>query len=136
MLEKRFYGERVRRYTDKMAHVLYDAYRRMDKQRDAQKLPHPTPEDVDILSWPQTWPDARCGFDKPLNNVYASEQTDVVIDSRLGTAYVYHAGQFARTIARPGDAFWAAVRERSLPGAVAESAWARLDDHASSSESA
>ena len=37
MLEKRFYGERVRRYTDKMAHVLYDAYLRMDKERDAQK---------------------------------------------------------------------------------------------------
>lgn len=136
MLEKRFYGERVRRYTDKMAHVLYDAYLRMDTERDAQKLPHPTPEDVDILSWPQTWPDARCGFDKPLNNVYASEQTDVVIDSRLGTAYVYHAGHFARSIARPADAFWAAVRERTLPGAVDERAWARLEDPDSSSESA
>lgn len=127
MLEKRFYGERVRRYTDKMAHVLYDAYLRMDKERDAQSIPHPTPEEVDLLSWPQTWPDARCGFDKPLKDVYSSEQTDVVMDSRLGTAYVYHAGRFARTVARPGDAFWIAVRERKLPGAIEEEAWLRLE---------
>jgi hypothetical protein len=127
MLEKRFYGERVRRYTDKMAHVLYDAYLRMDKERDAQRSPHPTPEDVDLLSWPQTWPDARCGFEQPLKDVYASEQTDVVIDSRLGTAYVYHAGQFARSIAQPGGAFWAAVRERKLPGAADDSAWRKLE---------
>lgn len=126
MLEKRFYGERVRRYTDKMAHVLYDAYLRMDKERDTQKIPHPTPEEVDILSWPQTWPDARCGFEKPLKDVYSSEQTDVVIDTRLGTAYVYHAGHFARVVSTPTDAFWAAVRERRLPGAVDEDAWRQL----------
>lgn len=127
MLEKRFYGERVRRYTDKMARVLYDAYLRMDSERDAEKIPHPTPEEVDILSWPQTWPDARCGFEKPLKDVYASEQTDVVIDSRVGTAYIYHAGQFARAVAKPGDSFWAAIRERRLPGAVDEEAWKTLE---------
>ena len=51
----------------------------------------------------------------------------LVIDSQVGTAYVYHAGQFARTVEKPGDAFWAAVRERRLPGAVDEQSWARLD---------
>lgn len=123
MLEKRFYGERVRRYTDKMAHVLYDAYLKIDAAREERGMPHPTAEDVDLLSWPQTWPDARCGFDKPLKDVYPSEQTDVVIDSRLGSAYVYHAGQFARVVENPSDAFWNAVRERRLPGAVDDDAW-------------
>ena len=126
MLEKRFYGERVRRYTDKMAHVLYDAYLRMDEERDAQGMAHPTPEEIDILSWPQTWPDARCGFEKPLKDVYASEQTDVVVDNRVGTAYVYHAGYFAHRIEKPGGAFWDAVRDRRLPGAVDEVAWQKL----------
>ena len=123
MLEKRFYGERVRRYTDKMARVLYDAYLKMDKEREDRDMPHPTPEEVDILSWPQTWPDARCGFEKPLRDVFASEQTDVVMDTRLGTVYVYHAGHFAHRLENPSDAFWAAVRERKLPGAVEEAAW-------------
>lgn len=126
MLEKRFYGERVRRYTDKMAMVLYDAYEKIDHDRSARGLAEPTPEEVDILSWPQNWPDARCGFDHPLRDVYRSEQTDVVIDNRLGTVYVYHAGHFAQRIETPGEAFWNAVRQRNLPGAVDEAAWAGL----------
>jgi hypothetical protein len=126
MLEKRFYGERVRRYTDKMARVLYDAYLKMDRDREARDMAHPTPEEVDILSWPQTWPDDRCGFDTPLKDVFSSEQTNVVVDNRLDTVYVYHAGHFVRRIEKPGDAFWAAVRERSLPGAVEQEAWAAL----------
>lgn len=126
MLEKRFYGERVRRYTDKMAHVLYDAYTRMDAEHEAREMSPPTPEEVDLLSWPQTWPDDHCGFDRPLKDVYPSEQTDVVIDSRLGTVYIYHAGHFARRLDSPGEAFWAAVRDRRLPGASDEEAWVHL----------
>ena len=126
MLEKRFYGERVRRYTDKMARVLYDAYLRIDGERESQHLPNPTPEEVDIVSWPQTWPDARCGFEKPLKGVYASEQTDIVIDNRAGTVYVYHAGQFARRLDRQTPAFVSAMRDRRLPGAVDEEAWLGL----------
>lgn len=126
MLEKRFYGERVRRYTDKMAHVLYDAYLKMDKERESQKMSNPTAEEVDLLSWPQTWPDARCGFEKPLKDVYSSEQTDVVIDTRLGTAYIYHAGHFARVVEKPTDEFWTAVRDRNLPGAIDEEGWRKL----------
>ncbi|MGH7465797.1 MAG: hypothetical protein ACREK1_11525 [Longimicrobiales bacterium] len=126
MLEKRFYGERVRRYTDKMAHVLYDAYLRMDKERDALGMAHPTPGEVDLLSWPQTWSDTRCGFAKPLKDVYSSEQTDVVIDTLVGTAFIYHAGQFAHQLVKPGEAFWNAVRDRNLPGAIDDEAWQRL----------
>lgn len=126
MLEKRFYGERVRRYTDKMARVLYDAYLKMDEDRERANLAQPRPEEVDILSWPQTWPDARCGFEKPLKDVYSSEQTDVVMDSRMDTVYVYHAGHFVRRVHQPTDAFWAAVRDRHLPGAIEEDAWKKL----------
>ncbi|HSJ13733.1 MAG TPA: hypothetical protein VK939_04925 [Longimicrobiales bacterium] len=126
MLEKQFYGERVRRYTDKMARVLYDAYLKIDAEREARGLPHPMPEEVDIISWPQSWPDARCGFEEPLRDVIRSEQTDVVIDQRVHTIYVYHAGHFARRIESPGDAFWEAVRERCLPGATDEAGWGRL----------
>lgn len=126
MLEKRFYGERVRRYTDKMARVLYDAYLKIDQDREARHLPHPSPEEVDIISWPQTWPDERCGFEEPLRDVYRSEQTDVVIDNRRDTVYVYHAGFFARRVENPGEAFWEAVRARALPGKVDEAAWRRL----------
>jgi hypothetical protein len=127
MLEKRFYGERVRRYVDKMAHVLYDAYVKMDAEHLEKDLSPPTPEEVDIVSWPQSWPDARCGFDRPLKDVYPqSEQTDVVIDNRIGTVFVYHAGHFARRLDSPGDAFWNAVRDRRLPGAADEEAWLAL----------
>ena len=126
MLEKRFYGERVRRYTDKMAHVLYDAYLKMDHEHETRQISPPTPEEVDLLSWPQSWPDENCGFDHPLKDVFPSEQTDVVIDNRLGTVYIYHAGHFARRIEKPGAAFWNAVRERNLPGAAAEETWSAL----------
>lgn len=126
MYEKRFYGERVRRYTDKMARVLYDAYMKIDKNREARGLPSPAPEEVDILSWPQTWPDANCGFEEPLHNVFPSEQTDVVMDSRTDTVYVYHAGVFVRHVEHPGPGFWEAVRERCLPGQADREAWKRL----------
>mgnify|MGYP003576600778 CR=1 FL=1 len=96
MRERKFYAERVRRYVDKIERVLYDAYLKVDEEREEKGLGHPAPEDIDVLSWPQTWPDARCGFDKPLRDVYPTEQTNVVLDARLGVALVYHAGQFAR----------------------------------------
>lgn len=126
MREKKEYGARVRRYTEKMERVLYDAYLKMDEERDARGLAHPTPEEVDLISWPQHWPDPCCGFDEPLRDVYPSEQTDLVMDNRTGVAYVYHAGHFARRIEAGSQAFWDAVRDRSLPGAANESAWSLL----------
>ena len=127
MRERKFYAERVRRYTDKMERVLYDAYLKIDQDREGRGLGHPTPEEVDIISWPQEWPDARCGFERPLKDVLKSEQTDVVIDNRVGSAYVYHAGHFARGVAQPSDAFWQAVNARKLPGATDTAGWASLD---------
>lgn len=127
MRERKFYAERVRRYTDKMERVLYDAYLKIDHDREGRGLGHPIPEEVDIISWPQEWPDARCGFDRPLKDVHKSEQTDVVIDNRVGSAYVYHAGHFARAVAQPSDAFWQAVNARKLPGATDAAGWAPLD---------
>lgn len=126
MLEKTFYGERVRRYTDMMARVLYDAYGRLDTDRERHRLHSPAPGDVDILSWPQHWPDTRCGFDRILRNASTCEQTDVVVDNVLGTVYVYHAGRFARRLEQPGDSFWAAVRDRALPAATDDEAWLLL----------
>lgn len=127
MRERKFYAERVRRYLDKMERVLYDAYLKIDADREQRGMSHPTPEEVDIISWPQDWPDARCGFERPLKDVHRSEQTDLIIDNRVGTAYVYHAGHFARRIEKPGDAFWQAANARSLPAAVDTAAWAALE---------
>ncbi len=127
MRETKRYGERVRRYTDKMERVLYDAYTKMDEERESRGLGHPTPEEVDLISWPQTWPDARCGFAEPQRDVFPSEQTDLVVDTVTGVVYVYHAGRFARRLASPGAAFWTAAKERQLPGAVDEAAWAELE---------
>ncbi len=126
MRERKFYAERVRRYVEKIERVLYDAYLKIDAEREAAALGHPAPEDIDVLSWPQTWPDAQCGFDRPLKDVHPTEQTNVVLDSKLGIALVYHAGHFARRVEQRSDAFWEAVRARKLPGASDEQAWQAL----------
>lgn len=126
MLEKKFYGERVRRYTDMMARVLYDAYLRLDAERETRSMHSPVPGDVDIMSWTQNWPDTRCGFDRVIRNVSTSEQTDVVMDRVLGMVLIYHAGQFVRRLDHPGENFWNAVRERRLPGATDDEAWLHL----------
>jgi hypothetical protein len=127
MRERKFYAERVRRYVEKIERVLYDAYLKIDEEREAGGLGHPAPEDIDVLSWPQTWPDARCGFERPMRDVHPTEQTNVVLDAVLGIALVYHAGHFARRVEQRSDAFWDAVRARQLPGATDEQAWAALD---------
>lgn len=128
MRERKFYAERVRRYVEKIERVLYDAYLKVDEEREASGLGHPAPEDIDVLSWPQTWPDARCGFEKPLRDVYPTEQTNVVLDSGLGVALVYHAGHFARRVEQRSEKFWEAVRDRNLPGATDEAAWNRMSE--------
>jgi len=126
MRERTFYAQRVRRYVEKIERVLYDAYLKIDEEREAAGLGHPAPEDIDVLSWPQTWPDARCGFERPLRDVYPPKETNVVLDSGLEIALVYHAGRFARRVEQRSDAFWDAVRERRLPGAPDDAAWRAL----------
>ncbi len=126
MRERKFYAERVRRYVQKIEAVLYDAYLKIDESREAAGLGHPAPEDIDVLSWPQTWPDTSAGFDRPLRDTRLTEQTNVVFDAVLGIALVYHAGHFARRIEHRSEEFWSAVRERKLPAATDESAWKAL----------
>ncbi len=126
MQERKFYAERVRRYVQKIEGVLYDAYLKIEEERHEKGLGQPAPEDIDVLSWPQTWPDTRAGFEKPLRDTRPTEQTNVVLDSVLGIALVYHAGHFARRVEQRSEPFWNAVRARRLPGASDEAGWKAL----------
>ncbi len=126
MQERKFYAERVRRYVQKIEGVLYDAYLKIEEERQEKGLGQPAPEDIDVLSWPQTWPDTRAGFEKPLRDTRPTEQTNVVLDSVLGIALVYHAGHFARRVEQRSEPFWNAVRARRLPGASDEAGWKAL----------
>ena len=83
MLEDRIYGERVRLFTSKMERVLYDAYRRMETERNRRGLRAPMPEDVAVLSGPREWPDT-------------THQGTTVIDVITDRAYMYEDGEFVR----------------------------------------
>lgn len=122
----KIYGERVRRFTARIENVLFDAYRRMDRDREERELQPPLPEEVDLISWPQLWPDWGCGFAGDWRQEPCTEQTNVVYDRATGGVYVYHAGKFVRRVEAPGEAFWQAVRNQSLPGATDTSGWATL----------
>jgi len=127
MLERKVYGERVRMFSERMNRVLYDAFQRMDADRERRGLDRPAPEEVNLYSWPQTWPDSGFGFgDAKAEPGPITTQTHVVKDERVGSVYVYHGGRFVRFIEKPGDAFWAAVGRHALPGARDEAAWAQL----------
>ena len=74
--------------------------------------------DVTVISFPQTWPDASCGFGGIAAQVLTEAQT-VVVSRRDGAgAVVYIRGDFAYPVAQPGAAFWVLVREQRLPGAA------------------
>lgn len=120
------YGERVRRFTARFENVLFDAYRRMDRDREGRDMDAPLPEQVDIISWPQTWPDWGCGFAGDWRQEPCDEQTTLIVDRVADAVYVYHAGKFVHCIDGPGDAFWSAVRDHQLPGAKDTAAWAAL----------
>jgi hypothetical protein len=123
----RIYGERVRRFSQRIETVLYDAYRRMDAEREEAGLEPPRPEEVNVFSWPQQWPDWSCGFGGDARDEPCVDQTHVVTDDARSVAYVYHAARFVRRIEKPGQAFWVGVRKHDLPGAAAEEEWARLE---------
>lgn len=124
--EGKLYGERVRRFVAKIENILYDAYRRLDASREAQRLTALLPEEVNVYSWPQAWPDWGCGFDGDWRPEPCVEQTCVVVDELTGGVLVYHAGRFVREIGHPTDAFWTAVRSHDLPGASQTDAWESL----------
>ncbi|MFS8637896.1 MAG: hypothetical protein FWJ74_07405 [Gemmatimonadota bacterium] len=127
MLERKVYGERVRLFSERMNRVLYDAFQRIDADRERADLPRPLPEEVNLYSWPQTWPDNTFGFGGTGTPGQATTQTHVVKDERTGAVYVYHDGRFVRHIARPGQAFWNAVSAHNLPGAIETERWAELE---------
>jgi len=123
MFERKIYGERVRRFTDRLGHVLYDAYQRMDANRERAGQPHPTPEEVNLMSWPQLWLDTARGQDGSVHTVPTAAQANVVRDDRLGHVYVYFDGTFVRELTCPTEAFWEAVRRQQLPPANDVAAW-------------
>ncbi|HEX7119874.1 MAG TPA: hypothetical protein VF212_13870 [Longimicrobiales bacterium] len=126
MLERKVYGERVRLFSERMNRVLYDAFQRIDADRERAGLPRPAPEEVNLYSWPQSWPDRSFGFGGAAAAGPATTQTHVVKDERTGAVYVYHDGRFARHLGTPGDAFWSAVGRHDLPGAADAEGWAAL----------
>ncbi|MEJ2185068.1 MAG: hypothetical protein P8Z36_03930 [Gemmatimonadota bacterium] len=124
--EDKLYGERVRRFIAKIEDILYDAYRRLDAGRAEDELAPLMPEEVNIYSWPQAWPDWGCGFEGDWRQEPCVEQTCIVVDERTGVVLVYHAGRFVREIEHPTDAFWSAVRSHDLPAARQTDAWETL----------
>lgn len=123
----RIYGERVRRFSHRIETVLYDAYRRMDAEREQAGLNPPRPEAVNVFSWPQEWPDWSCGFGGDAREEPCVDQTHVVTDDERQVAYVYHAARFVRRLDRPGKEFWVRVRKHDLPAATALEEWEKLE---------
>jgi hypothetical protein len=126
MFEEKVYGQRVRRFTQKLESSLFDAYRRMEADRTAQGLRSPMPEHVKVWSWPQIWPDDAFGFGGEGRAGQFEAQAHVVHDDLTGTAYAYHDGRFVRRVERPTEAFWGQVRAHELPGAANEVDWSAL----------
>jgi hypothetical protein len=124
--EDKVYGERVRQFIGKIENILYDAYRRLDAGRTERGLTPLFPEEVNIYSWPQSWPDWGCGFAGDWRREPCVEQTCIVVDERTGVVLVYHAGRFVREVEQTTEAFWTAVQNHDLPGARQAEAWDAL----------
>ena len=126
MFERKFFAERVRRFTDQLENTLYDAYQRSTEERDARGLPQATADEINVYSWPQTWPDARHGFPNEGFDRRLTVQTHVVKDEELDVVWIYHGGRLAARVERPGKAFWGRVVTGALPGANEGDAWKGL----------
>lgn len=122
----RFYGDRVRRFSNRIETVLFDAYRRTDAHRDQIGAGPPHPGEIQLFSWPQEWPDWSCGFGGDARQETCIDQTHIITDDGTHMVYVYHAGRFVRALEKPGKAFWVAVRKHRLPGALEEEEWSRI----------
>lgn len=123
MFDRKVFRNRVMRFSERLNRVLYDAYGRIDADRVEQKLHHPLPEEVNLFSWPQAWPNSAAGFDATGEPGPVVRQTHMVKDEITGTVYVYHDGRFVRSIKNPAPSFWEAVRAFSLPGKIDEEGW-------------
>lgn len=126
MIERKIFRNRVIFFGEHLNRVLYDAYVRIDEHRRSRGLDHPYPEEVNLFSWPQEWPNSAAGFDEAGTPGPVVRQTCVVKDERTNIVYVYHDWRFVRSIENPTSAFWQAVRDHALPGFVERDAWARL----------
>lgn len=126
MFERKFFAERVRRFTDQLDATLYDAYERITNEREARDQPHPTADEINLYSWPQSWPDPRHGFRDEGFDKRLTVQTHVVKDEVLDVVWVYHGGRYAARVESPGKPFWGRVVTGALPGANESDAWKGL----------
>ncbi|HUF13968.1 MAG TPA: hypothetical protein VMN78_12765 [Longimicrobiales bacterium] len=126
MFERKFFAERVRRFTDQLENTLYDAYQRITEERDGRGLPQATADEINVYSWPQTWPDARHGFPHEGFDKRLTVQTHVVKDEELDVVWIYHGGRLAARVEQPGKPFWGRVVTGALPGANEGDAWKGL----------
>lgn len=122
----RIYGDRVRRFSQRIETVLFDAYRRTDADREERGMDPPHPGEIQLFSWPQEWPDWSCGFGGDARQEPCVDQTHIVVDDGAHMVYVYHAARFVRALHQPGKAFWVAVRKHYLPAALDEAEWERI----------
>jgi hypothetical protein len=93
---------------------LSDAAKRLKRWESSNY--HLLPSELELHSWPQTWPDTTCGFGGEGHPALTTTQT-VVIIGPCGDACVYH-NRFAYYLPHPNAAFWEALILRELPGAV------------------
>jgi|GEM_PF-2234350 len=126
MWEKKIFAERVRAFTEQLERTLYDAYVRIAEEREGRGLPQAVADEVNLISWPQSWPDAKHGFERAGRDQRLTVQTHVVKDETLGFVLVYHGGRFAARVDNPGQPFWSRVGERRLPGQSDQAAWQEL----------
>lgn len=114
----------VEAFVAMMRRVLDDAMARPVRHRTSAEPPDSPAADgalsLDVTSFRQTWPDASCGFGGIAAQVLTDAQTVVVSAPDKSFAAVYVRGEFAYAVERPNQAFWDAVRDRHLPGAVAD----------------
>jgi hypothetical protein len=108
------FSERVRRFTRRLEAVLFDAWQRMDEVRAERDLMAPSPDEVQVHSWPQHEADGTV------------RQIHVVHDEVCDVAMVYCNGELVRAVRGPAPRFWEVVRRRGLPERRDDAGWAAL----------
>ncbi|HUH13392.1 MAG TPA: hypothetical protein VMK65_09795 [Longimicrobiales bacterium] len=111
MFERKHYAEKVRVFTERLKNVLFDAYERMDRERERAHEQHPEAPEVNLISWPDLG-SAEAGERAP--------QVHVVRDEVLGHAYVYQDGKFLHRVDNLDPAFWEQVLRLEVPARAPE----------------
>jgi hypothetical protein len=115
MAQSGYFSERARRFTRSLERVLFDAWQRMDEIRAERDLMAPSPDEVQVHSWPEREPDGTL------------HQTHVVHDEVCDVAMVYCNGDLVRVVRGPAPRFWEVVQRPCLPGRRDEAGWAALE---------